>query len=169
MKKVSYITVALLCTSTNVMASGYIGFGAGSIDIGVDGFDDPAGFELSIGAEVNNNLSLEASFIDFGESSDGIVPQWRVTLNTLAFGALAKAQVNDDFDVFFKVGLHMWDGELKEDGFGLLEKNDGTDIFYGVGATMKVNQKVSFGARYNSYDMDGDDVTIFSLNAQLSF
>jgi len=169
MTKKSYLTIALLCASTNVMASGYIGFGAGSVDIDITGFDDPTGFELIIGTEVNKNFSVEASFINFGESSDGIAPEWRVTQDSLAFGALAKAQVNDNFDVYFKAGLHMWDAELKEDGFGLLGEADGTDIFYGVGALLNVNNKLSLGARYNTYDMDGDDVTMLSINAQIGF
>ncbi|MDH5571856.1 MAG: porin family protein [Gammaproteobacteria bacterium] len=169
MIKKSLISLALLGASTNIMASAYIGGGVGSVDIDVSGFDDPTGFELMIGKEISSNLSIEASFIDFGESSDGIAPQWRVTGNSLAFGALAKAPINEGFDVFLKVGLHMWDAELTEDGFGLLAEDDGTDIFYGIGAIFNVNNKFSLDARYNSYDMDGDDVTMFSLNAQVAF
>ena len=172
MKKISYITVALLCACTNVMASGYVSGGLGTVDAGLDDvsdFDDPIGFELIIGNNINENISIEASYIDFGEASDSVAPVWRVTLNTLAFGVLAKAPINENFNVFMKLGLHMWDVEASEDGFGVFAEDDGTDFFYGVGATMKVNQKVSFGARYNSYDMDGDDVTMFSLNAQIDF
>ena len=165
----SYLAIALLCASTNVMASGHIGFGVGTVDIDASGFDDPTGFELNIGTEVNKNLSVEVSYINFGESSDDILPKWRVTLNTLAFGVLAKAPVNNGFDVFFKAGLHMWDAELKEDGFGLIGEDDGTDMFYGIGALLHFNNKFSLGARYNSYDMDGDDIKMLSINAQVGF
>lgn len=172
MFKKSYLTIALLCASTNVMASGYVGAAFGTVDMGLDSissFDDPTGFELILGSKVNQNLSLEASYIDFGEASDGIAPVWRVNSSTLAFGALATAPLSESFDVFMKFGLHMWDAEISQDGFGVFAEDDGTDLFYGIGATMKVNQNLSLGARYNSYDMDGDDVTMFSLNAQIGF
>lgn len=172
MSKKSYLTIALLCASTNVMASGYVGAAFGTVDMGLDSissFDDPTGFELFLGTRVNQNLSIEAALIGFGEASDGIAPVWRVNSSTLAFGALAIAPVNENFDVFMKVGLHLWNAEISQDGYGVFAEDDGTDFFYGVGATMKVNQNLSLGARYNSYDMDGDDVTMFSLNAQIGF
>ncbi len=172
MSKKSYLTIALLCASTNVMASGYVGAAFGTVDMGLDSistFDDPTGFELILGTRVNQNLSVEASYIDFGEASDGLAPVWRVNSSSLAFGALATAPVNENFDVFMKVGLHIWDAEISQDGFGVFAEDDGTDLFYGIGATMKVNQNLSLGARYNSYDMDGDDVTMFSLNALIGF
>jgi len=34
---------------------------------------------------------------------------------------------------------------------------------------VKASDNISIGARYNRYDFNGDDVTMLSINAQLSF
>ena len=34
---------------------------------------------------------------------------------------------------------------------------------------VKTTDNISIGARYNSYDFNGNDVTMLSINAQLSF
>ena len=169
MIKKTLVTLALLSASANVLAAPYIGGGIGKVDVDLPGFDDPNGFELIIGNEINPNFAVEASIVDFGEASDGIVPEWLVTINSIAFGALLKAPVSENADFFFKFGLHLWDAELNQDGFGLLAEDDGSDIFYGFGATFHVQENFSMGVRYNSYDVDGDDATMFSVNGQISF
>ena len=63
----------------------------------------------------------------------------------------------------------MWEAELSEDGFGVFAEDDGTDIFYGLGFRGNITEKVGLGLRYNNYDFDGDDVTRFTLNAQINF
>ena len=172
MRKNLYLSIALLCFCTNTMAAWYVGGGVGKVDYdagAISSFDDPIGFELIVGNDLNRNFSFEASYIDFGEADDGIFPNWRLSATGLTLGALIKAPVNQDFDVFFKLGLNSWDIELKQDGFGLIGEDDGTDIFYGVGASIKVNNQVSLGARYNVYDFDGDDITMLSLNLLIGF
>jgi hypothetical protein len=168
----SFAAIALLCSCTGAMATGYIGIGFGSVDYGaeaISSFDDPTGFELIVGKEINRNISFEFSYIDFGEANDGIAPVWRLAGDAITAGALIRAKAGQTADVFFKLGMFSWDVELTQDGFGTIGTDDGTDIFYGFGVMVKTTDKVSIGARYNSYDADGDDVTMFSINAQLDF
>ena len=63
----------------------------------------------------------------------------------------------------------MWDEEISEDGFGVFAERDGTDIFYGFGLNFKTSEKLSLGVRYNNYDLDGQDITRFTVNAQFPF
>lgn len=173
MKKLSLATV-LLCASASASATdtGYIGIGFGSVDYDADeisSFDDPTGFEILVGKEINRNLSFELSYIDFGEADDGVAPVWRLDGDAITAGALIRAKAGKTADVFVKLGMHSWDVELTEDGAGVIGTDDGTDIFYGFGVTVKTSDQVSIGARYNSYDFDGDDVTMLSINAQLGF
>ena len=170
------LTIALLSTCTyagaDVMDTGYIGLGFGSVDYGAEStsnFDDPAGFELMLGKEISRNLSFEISYIDFGEADDGIAPVQRLDGDTITVGALLRGKVGKTADVFLKLGMHSWDIELTQDGAGVIGRDDGTDIFYGFGVSVKTTDNLSIGARYNVYDLDGDDVTMLSINAQLSF
>ena len=167
-----YLSIILVSFATNAMASWYIGGGIGETDYDADevsSFDDPTSFELLVGKDINRNLSFEASYIDFGEADDDIAPNWRLSANGLTLGALIKAPITREFDIFFKIGLNKWDLELREDGFGIIADDDGTDIFYGFGAAVKMNNQVSLGARYNVYDFDGDDVSMLSLNLLVGF
>jgi hypothetical protein len=170
------LTTALLLTCSGANAdvndTGYIGIGFGSVDYDADSisnFNDPTGFELIVGKEIDRNLSFELSYIDFGEAHDGTAPVWRLDASSITAGALIRAKAGQTADVFLKLGLHSWDIDLKEDGFGTLASDDGTDMFYGFGVMVKTGDNLGIGARYNVYDFDGDDVTMLSINAQLSF
>ena len=170
------LTIALLSTCTyaaaDVSDTGYIGLGFGSVDYDADSissFDDPTGFEIILGKEISRNLSFELSYIDFGEADDGIAPVWRLEGESITAGALLRGKVGRAADVFLKLGMHSWDRELTEDGIGVIARDDGIDIFYGLGVMVKTTDSLSIGARYNVYDFDGDDVTMLSINAQLGF
>lgn len=176
MIKKIYLAALLLCGSTNLMAGAYIGGGLGSVDYGDDIslFDDSTGFELILGNKINDNFTFEASFIDFGDASDNIPPSWNISADTLAFGGLFTGSANQNLDVFFKFGLHLWNAELSEDGFGTFADESGTDFFYGFGANFKVSNELGIGARFNNYTFEYDstfetDVTMFSVNLQLEF
>lgn len=164
------IATALLLLSSNAYAQAYLGFGFGKVDYDADAistFDDPTGLEFYIGNSLSDNLAVELSIVKFGEASDGIPPEWRLEADSLAVSMLGKSQVSETAQVFFRFGLHSWDSTISEDGFGVFGEGDGTDIFYGFGASFKVSDQVGLGFRYNIYDFDGDDVTMFSINAQI--
>ena len=170
------LTIVLLCTcayaGADVTDTGYIGVGFGSVDYdaeSISNFDDPTGFELMLGKEISRNLSFELSYIDFGEADDAASPVRRLEADAITAGALLRAKVGKTADVFLKLGMLSWDRELTQDGAGVIGRDDGTDIFYGFGVMVKASDKISIGARYNLYDFDGDDVTMLSINAQLSF
>ena len=150
----------------------YIGLGVGSVDYGIDSssdFDNPMGYELIIGKEVNRNVSFELSYIDFGKSDNSSTPKSHVEASAITAGVLLGGRLGKAADVFVKIGLQGWDNEISQDGAGVIASKDGTDLFYGLGAMVKATNNISLGARYTIYDFDGDDVSMLSLNAQLNF
>ena len=170
------ITIALLATCTYAVAdvndTGYIGLSFGSVDYGVDSnsnFDGSTGFELILGKEISRNVSFELSYLDFGEADNGAIPARYLEADAITAGALLKGKLGRTADVFVKLGMLSWGSEMTQNGAGIIASDDGTDIFYGFGAMVKTTDNLSVGARYNVYDFDGDDVTMFSVNAQLSF
>lgn len=170
------LTIALLSTCTyadaDVKDTGYIGIGFGSVDYGDESnsdFDNSTGFELMIGKEISRNLSFELSYIDFGKADGGATPVLHLEADALTAGALLRGKIGKTADVFLKLGMFSWDSEITQDGTGVTASDDGIDIFYGLGVMVKTTDNISIGARYNSYDFNGNDVTMLSLNAQLSF
>lgn len=151
----------------------YLGAGVGEVDIDTDGFDDPTGFEFIAGFNINENFSLEASYIDFGDASDNVPPSWEIEADSIAFGVLGKIPLSSNLELFAKLGYHSWDAEISEDGFGSFGDDDGSDIFYGVGATYNFENGLGLGIRYNSYSFDVEnddsDVSMISANIQYRF
>ena len=161
--------LVLFISFNSASAAGYIGIGFGETDYDADAistFDDPNGTEFYAGFKSSENLAFEVGFVNFGEADDGIPPEWHLEADSLAFSLLALAPVGPSSEVFFQFGLHMWDAELSEDGFGVFAEDDGNDIFYGFGFRANVTEKLGLGIRYNNYDFDGDDVTRLNFNAQ---
>ena len=172
----SFVLFAIFFTNTTFAAGGYIGGGIGKTDYDADNistFDDPMGFELILGSDLNPNFAFEVSFVNFGEADDGIPPEWHLSATTLAFGGLLKAPISPTAEAFFKVGLHMWDAEITQDGFGQIYEDDGSDLFFGFGAAFSVSPNLKIGARYMNYTADTDieelDVTMFMVNAIYGF
>ena len=170
------LTMTLLSACTYATAdagnSAYIGLGVGSVDYGIESgsdFDNPMGFELIIGKEINRNVSFELSYIDFGTSENSATPKQKVDASAITAGALFGGRLGKTADVFVKLGLQGWDSELSQDGGGVIASKDGTDIFYGFGVMVKATNNIGLGARYTIYDFDGDDISMLSVNAQLNF
>jgi OmpA-OmpF porin, OOP family len=160
---------ALLATTTPALSGGYIGLGIGKVDLDIPFFEDPRGWEIIGGYEFNRNFAVEVTYLDIGDASDNIPPAWIISGNTLTFGALGKLPVTPELELFVKGGLHMWDLELREEGWGKIGEADGTDIFFGFGANYMFPNGLGIGGRYMIYDMDGDDVTVLSVNLQYRF
>jgi OOP family OmpA-OmpF porin len=140
------------------------------VDIDTESFDDPGGIEIIGGYNINPNFSVEVSYVDFGEASDNEPPEWLISSNTIALGAVGKVPLTPEFELFARLGYHSWDGELSESGYGKLDEDDGSGMLYGFGANYKLSEKFSIGVRYTNYNFDKDtDVTLLSANLQYNF
>src|SRR5690606_21787527 len=130
----------------NVNAEGYLGFGIGKVDpdLGSE-FDDPTGCELFGGAMLNDSIAVELFYTDLGSSKDNFAPTWTVDASTIGLGLAAFAPVNESFSLAARFGVHSWDAELSEAGVGTLLEDDGTDIYFGIGALLRASEKVSVG------------------------
>ena len=170
------VVAAFLCVTCNAVAdvadTAYIGLGLGSVDYdaqSISDFDDPTGYELLVGKDISRNIAFEISYIDFGKADDSSSPAQHLEGDAFTAGALLKAKLGKVTDVFLKLGMHSWDREVSQDGSGVIGSDDGIDVLYGFGATVKVTNNIGVGARYNVYSFDSDDVTMLSINAQIGF
>jgi OmpA-OmpF porin, OOP family len=157
-------------TGTNVMAAGYVGIGFGSVDPDLTSdFSDPTSFELIGGFNLNETVSAEISYLDLGDSSDGIAPVWTVSATGLTMGLVARAPINQTVDIFVKGGLMRWDMSVTEDGLGEFYSNNGTDLFFGFGLNARLNSSFSAGLRYTIYSVDDQDPSVLSVQGQFAF
>ncbi len=164
-----YLTAGLMLISGAAAAQPYMGVQIGTLDYDLPHFDNPTTLELYVGNRFNENFALEFNYIDLGESEDGIPPVW--TLSGESFGGALKlfAPLSDQVELTGRIGVHSWNLELTEEGFGTLAEDDGTDLFYGFGVNLGLSRNLGLGAHYTIYDFDEDDASVMSFNLQFRF
>jgi OOP family OmpA-OmpF porin len=171
------------------------GYGSSSVDTGITAVtasldEEDTGFRLFAGLKLNKNISIEGFYADLGESSltgntgdtfiiDGVlygflVDNAAITAKAKVFGfnGLFALPLNDRFSLFGKLGLANWQYDATVSGSGIASgsfSDDGTDFFYGAGASYAINNDWSVRGEYNLYDFDGDDVDMLSINILRSF
>lgn len=170
MKRKALVMSSLLAFSIGANAEGgYIGLSVGQTDVDISGFDDGTSIALVGGYRVNSNFAIEASYIDLGESEDDIAPVWTLEADGFNFSAVGIIPVNEQVEIFGKIGMFMWDVTLDEAGTGEIASDDGTDISFGVGGSVKLAEQFSLVLEFQRFDIDGDDVDNISLGGRINF
>jgi len=209
MKKLFYLIVTIISigliaqTSYAETSSWYVGIGVGSssteIESGIlnDGStisgeskdEDDTSLSFFIGYEVNDNISVEGGYINFGEAnatgtSDGTGFFWWPGAVEMKFEATAifldimgKYSINDRFDLFGKAGIYDADLDVDlTDSWGTISESDSnTGLLFGVGLSCSFNEKISGRASWTRFNDVGDgdlfesDVDILGLDLVFSF
>lgn len=165
----SLSSLAMADPYTGSYADTYIGVGVGQTDYDLENFDEPTGLNLYLGQRFNESLALEAFYTDFGTAEDEIFDDVEVTANTFGAGLLVGGQPSPGVNLFVNVGIHAWDTEVESRFLDRREEDNGSDIYYVVGASFDLNPAISLGARYTNYDLDGEDVSLMSVNMEAHF
>jgi hypothetical protein len=165
----SAITILLLGFGSVASANPYGGVSVGKVDYDLPYFDKATGFEFYMGTKISPNAAIEVSYVDFGESDDGIPPVWTISGNSLGGSMKLMAPLSRGLDIYARLGIHMWDLELEEDGFGVIAEDDGTDLMYGFGALLKLASNIGAGFKYTIYDLDEEDASMLALDFQVQF
>jgi len=172
MKSVQYLVIvaSIMVVSTSFSyAGGYIGASIGRTDVDVTTFDDGTSIALVGGYRVNENLAVEGSYINLGDSDDGIAPVWTIEADGLNFSVVGIAPVNPKMDVFAKAGMFMWDLTVDEAGFGQFYSNDGTDLSIGIGAYVNLENQIGLIFEYQKFDVDDEDFSNISFGARINY
>lgn len=153
------------------------GVGMSSIDLGsepgwsVD--EEDVFFSIGAGYSFNKMFALETGYIDLGEAEateTATGDTAKVTADGFYFGPRLTLEITPQFEAYGRVGVFTWDAEVKgSDGFSA--SDDGTDVYFGIGAAYKISEQVSLGADWTRYtfESDGDDVDVDAFGAKLKF
>lgn len=94
-------------------------------------------------------------------------------------GTKFSSAVNDSFDMYGKIGMYFWEADavlsadkaVTYDGSNYtsatLATEDGSDLYYGIGGSYKVNKGTSINAEYNKIKADEADGE--SIGVSVSF
>lgn len=154
-----------------------VGLGMSTTDTGLDNIpgvsvdEEDVFFSIGGGYNFNKMFAVEAGYIDLGEV-EASVPGYTATVSTdgFYFGPRLTVELSPQVEAYGRLGMLAWDAEYNDsDGFSFSE--DGTDIYFGIGAAFKVSNQVSLGADWTRYTLesDGDDTDVDAFGAKLKF
>ncbi len=164
-------------------------------DFNVD--DSDTAFKLIGGYQFSEYFAVELGYVDLGEFSfnydDSVTePEYQYSMSMKVSGAvdgLTLAVVgilplNEQVNLYAKVGMFSWEGEVSGSGqyqysdiYGTNDSDyfseepvtdDDNSAFYGLGLSYQLSQ-LSLHAEYEMYDLDGDDVSLLSIGATYHF
>lgn len=170
MKKINLLGAAVLALSSSFAhAGGYLGLNIGQADIDIDGFDKSFSYSVTGGYKFNKYFALEASLLQLGEFDDNIAPVWTLDFDGFNTAAVGILPINEQFNLFAKAGIFMWNAQLSEAGFGTIGETDGTDINIGIGASYSFSKNWEASAQYQSFTLDDTDASNLSIGIQYNF
>lgn len=181
-----FIPLLLISANSNAEIYPYIGFSLGESASDENCETDPyyscegtgTSGAIFAGARLNQNLAIEASYIDMGELSKSNDTSW-VTAESKGtnFSLIGIITTSSPFIEFFgKVGLLYWDTTISGSDLVTGPVNDnGTDVSLGIGVSFGLD-KYAFRVEFERLNKFGDEyapggsiITIFSAGVVVYF
>ena len=144
--------------------------------------DSDSGWKVFAGYKIMKNLAVEGSYTNLGEATARTTVTAPVagTFNTTleleswSISAVGILPLNDQFSLFARLGLNVWnlDGSTTGPGSGSTStstSDDGADVVYGLGASYNFSQNLSLRGEWERYDFDGSDVDLLSVGLAWAF
>ena len=182
-KRIAALSVssAMMLAVSHASAQAYVGGSVGQSDIddeittglitagSVDGKD--SAFKIFGGYMFNRHFGIEGAYVDLGEvsySGDFFgtpVTGGKVEFTGFNVSALGSYPINEQFSVFGKIGLFLWDAEANDTtgGAPFSAKQDGTDLSFGVGVGYQFTRNLGARAEWEMFKTDDADATLLSV------
>ena len=183
----SALALSAMLASTQASAQFFIGGSIGQGDIDdevteglitsgtVDGKD--TAFKIFGGYMFNRHFGVEAAYVNFGEATysgdffGSPVTGGKIEIDGFNLSAIGSAPITEQFSIFGKVGLFLWDAEASDTTAGLpfSAKDDGSDVSFGIGVGYNFSRNLGVRAEWEMFQTDAADVTLLSVGLLWSF
>jgi len=161
------------------------GNGVDITDVSID--DSRTGWQLNIGFEVIENVSIELGYLDlrdidiniaaevtdpesFIENTKDVHPN---SANGITLSGLYHYSLSDDFTLSAKLGLYNWSGDFRTNSQLNIKqidtKTSSTDIYYGINADYKLTDKLSVFIEWSHYKLEGEGIKMWALGGKFRF
>ena len=179
MNKIVFVFVLTMLSAqvANAANGYYAGMSAGQSRFSSDVCDglpircdfSDTGLKIFGGYQATESVGIEVSFVDFGEfTATGSGGTATIEVSGFSVVGTGTVPVTERFGLFGKVGLLRWDGEARASG-GSLAEDDGTELTYGLGAKMKVTERVGVRVEWERFSDNEDALSLLSGGVVLSF
>lgn len=141
----------------------------------VDGKD--TGYKIYGGYMFNRNFGIEGAYVNLGKLSysgdffGSPVTGGKVEVDGLNVAALGALPINEQFSVFGKIGLFLWNAKASDTtgGVPFSAKQDGTDLSFGVGLGYDFNRNLGVRAEWEMFKTDEADASLLSVGLVWKF
>ena len=91
-----------------------------------------------------------------------------------SLSALGILPLNDQFSLFARLGLNVWNVDVSASGTGsgataYSDSEDGSDVVYGLGAAYHITPNLNLRAEWERYNFDDGDLDFVSVGLGWSF
>ena len=124
--------------------------------------ESDTGFKLFGGWMFNQYVGGEVEYIDGGTVGDN-----SFGIDSTGINASLKGNwhVNQNFDLFGKVGYYFWDADIDLSGNSGQEANEsGSDLSWGLGAGYNITDNISVVAEWQWFQIEEADADFMSAN-----
>ncbi len=173
-KKLFWVPLMFLFAATGALAEGfYAGAGLGLTQIededqGVSFEDNPLGWRLLAGYELNENFALEGSYVNSGTAEDTVLGEnVEVELSAFTFSAVGLLPVSDMVKVFGKLGFYSGEQEITVQGITLDDDEDGLTV--GAGLRFDAGNNFVIRGDFDWFDTDLDTLWSVGVGFQYYF
>lgn len=159
--KIVYTTLMVSCAQSNASEPTYygsVGLHQADFELGSIEETDSASFNAHIGWSANDYVAIEIGYQDFGDftvSGNGSIKAEADAFQISLIGAIPVSQA---LSIYAEIGIDNWTGKILVNsvpGFGTFTINgDGTDVFYGIGSTLKITKNLNGFFEYLAHDLD---------------
>lgn len=163
------LTAGLLAVSSAAFSEFYVGGSLGQADF--EPGDAQTSLELKTGYRFNNYIAVEGYYLDLGKSEQTtLFGNVENELDGVGLSVLGIYPINEQFEVYGKLGIYAWDSSVEISG-NVEDSVSDEDFVYGIGAAWKVNDMVKLNLGYDtvSFGELDTDADIYSIGATISF
>ena len=168
--------------ATQACAQGFIGGSLGQVDFdedvttglidanrSVDGKD--TAWKIFGGYMFNRHFGIEGAYVNLGEVSysgsfGGLpVTGGKVEVSGFNVSAIGSVPVTEEFSVFGKIGLFLWEAEASDTtgGAPFSAKEDGSDLSFGVGIGYQFTRNLGLRAEWEMFKSNDADASLISV------
>jgi opacity protein-like surface antigen len=156
------------------MAQGfYGGAGIGLVnieeeDLGESFKDNPIGWRILAGYDINENFAVEGSYIKSGKAEDTVFGEnVEAELSAFTVSAVGLMPLSDSTQLFGKLGFYAGEQEITVQGVTLDEDDDGFTV--GAGIRFRSSGRFVIRGEFDWFDTDLDSLWSVGVGFQYYF
>lgn len=163
-----FILLNFLFITQVFAANVYVGASVGQSKTDLDGYDNPLGYKLFLGAQLTAFAGFELAYIDLDKTLNGSVEHDTTGVELTGIGIFP---FGNDGEIFLKLGIFSRDTQIYVNGIDIGNVN-GTDLAYGLGVNFPMSPSSLLRMEYQEFRDDNNlDLTysFLSLGIMLKF